>query len=95
VEYGLDGKNMTNSTFGEITLLPPVLNISAPFLRKIPDGEGRAIREGSPLFQAIDDTSRVLWAYDNRFYNLDYLAKHGQCQAISVCRPLANLSFSD
>jgi hypothetical protein len=95
LEYGLNGQNTSNSTFGGRFLQPPILNISAPFLERDPSRSERFIGQSRPDFHPIDDKSKVLWGYDDRTYHLDYMAKHGQCQAVSVCGPLAVSSAAD
>jgi len=84
-EFGLDGVNMTNSTFGGNPLPPPVLNISAPSLIKVIDKDERPYAyHKNQDFRVTYDSSALVWEYDNHTYNLDYLKRSGSCQAVSV-----------
>lgn len=84
-EFGLNGVNMTNSTFRGFSLPPPVLNISALSLIKLDDKVGRPNRDyRNEDFRVPLDSSALVWAYDNHTYNLDYLERSGSCQAVSV-----------
>ncbi|KAI4947340.1 hypothetical protein J4E91_006692 [Alternaria rosae] len=81
-EFGLNGGNMTNSTFWGTDLGPPVLNISALSLERVTDRGPSAYYENEE-FRVIYDASELLWEYDNQTYNLDYLQRSGNCQAVS------------
>jgi hypothetical protein len=91
-EYGLNGVNLTNSTFGDKALTSPVLNISAPFLSRGPSTMSAPAFEGED-FGINYDTSLLLWAYDNKTYHLDYIQKNGNCQAVLVRKFMAKPLF--
>jgi hypothetical protein len=92
LEYGLNGGNMTNSTFAGIFIPAPALNISAaPLVYLHSDG----YEYDSFFSEETDDSSLLLWGYDNQTYNRDDLQQKGSCQAQLVRESLAKPSFPD
>ncbi|CAN9197812.1 unnamed protein product [Alternaria alternata] len=84
-EYGFNGEKTQSSVFGEQFLQSPILNISAPSLEKIPDGSNLEHYHPSNVkdleFRVTDNSSLLLWTYDDNIYHLHDMQKNGRCQA--------------
>ncbi|RYO70404.1 hypothetical protein AA0113_g3252 [Alternaria arborescens] len=81
-EYGFNRGDKIDSTFGGQLLPPPTLNISAPSLIRTTAFENIDYDSYEDLlFRVTNDPSQMLWAYDNKTYDFNYLQGNGKCQA--------------
>jgi hypothetical protein len=77
-KYGFNGRNNTNSTFGNHKLPAPSLNISAYYIASNKFYRGTWNDPSSRDVFSNDSNARFL--SNNVTYDLDYISKHGSCQ---------------
>lgn len=80
--YGFYGLENKTSTFAELTLEPPVLNISAFYLPYT--YFGASWTDPRTQLQPFKNQSRNAWIYENDTYDLPYISSRGVCQAVEV-----------
>lgn len=86
-QYGTNPVSNVSSTFGDITLEPPTLNITAYL---VPSQLNRTLND---LVNPKSDKERfaglkVVFEAADQLYNQDDVEKNGQCQAQKVCIPI-------
>ncbi|KAI1386794.1 uncharacterized protein F4822DRAFT_411246 [Hypoxylon trugodes] len=84
--YGLLGLQNTTSTWENVTLPSPILNISAfyipPATRGTFNGADWSDPRNRKQEQPFDDPSKTTFIYNNKTYPLSYVQSNGRCQTV-------------